>query len=343
MAVNDVIKPKTQRGKRIMEAKAPKLIENDKRTLIFRGGHTSHTVIEFLNAMCVLKKPLINKLKWKNPILPFDDVSFIEKMCHKYDCSLFVIGLHSKKRPDNIIFGRLHDGEVLDMFELGIKRFDGFTQSKISSGVSGAKPMIIFSSQLFDEDRKFVTLRSILLDIFRGPSVAKIRTVGVEHQIHFALTSEDSLAMRVRSMAFRHASAGTITDATTTPDQTTLLKTPWGTSVQIDITDSGPSVDFQLRRIKLPSEDKWKRSHRIPAETMVAKHTQKNRHIDVFGSRVGRVHVGKVSSAFENLRPGSSLRTSLTGHRKRGFERKKPTSDKSVSTPTTNSAKRRKI
>lgn len=44
-------------------------------------------------------------------------------MCSKYDCSLFVVGLHSKKKPHNIVFGRLHDGELLDMFEMGIKNY----------------------------------------------------------------------------------------------------------------------------------------------------------------------------------------------------------------------------
>lgn len=44
-------------------------------------------------------------------------------MCNKYDCSLFVMGMHSKKRPNNIVIGRLHDHEILDMHELGIENY----------------------------------------------------------------------------------------------------------------------------------------------------------------------------------------------------------------------------
>lgn len=44
-------------------------------------------------------------------------------MCNKYDCSLFVTGMHSKKRPNNLVIGRLHDHEILDMHELGIEKY----------------------------------------------------------------------------------------------------------------------------------------------------------------------------------------------------------------------------
>nr|CAX70008.1 Brix domain-containing protein 1 [Schistosoma japonicum] len=121
--ISDIRKPKTHKGKRVLERRAPKLVENDKCTLVIKGGHTSGTVTAFLNDLCALKKPLVYRLKWKNTVLPFEDLSFIEKMCSKFDCSMFVVGMHSKKRPHNIIIGRLHDGELLDMFELGIKMY----------------------------------------------------------------------------------------------------------------------------------------------------------------------------------------------------------------------------
>lgn len=44
-----VSKPKTHKGRKVLEARAPKIIENDKRTLVLKGVHTSEAVNNFLN------------------------------------------------------------------------------------------------------------------------------------------------------------------------------------------------------------------------------------------------------------------------------------------------------
>ncbi|KAG5443277.1 Ribosome production factor 2 [Clonorchis sinensis] len=340
MPVNlQINKPKTHKGRKILEARAPKIVENDKSTLILKGGHTSQLVNDFLNDLCLLKSPLVQRLKWRNPVLPFEDLSFIEKMCQKYDCSLFVVGLHSKKRPHNIVIGRLHDGELLDMYELGIKMYGGIPQN--SPGISGAKPLLIFSGECFEEERKHVMLKSMLADLFKGPTVDGIRSVGVEHLIQIAMLSEGKIALRVRRICLRPAQKPTV-DA---PEVEVVkpLRTPAGMPVELNLEDSGPCVDFELRRVNLPSEEKWKRAHRVPPETRMAKKTTKNRHIDVFGSRIGRVHVGKPEK-LEQLRPGASLRTALTGHRKRGFERRGRSSKEGKKSHESEPApKRRKI
>lgn len=61
----------------------------------------------------------------------------------------------------------------------------------------------------------------------------------------------------------------------------------------------------------------------------MAQKKPKNRQIDVFGSRIGRVHVGN-KETMDQIRPAASLRTALTGHRKRGFDRHKNTAKKKV-------------
>ena len=47
----NVSKPKNQRVKRALEARAPKLVENTKSALFIRGGHTSMTVTQALKDM----------------------------------------------------------------------------------------------------------------------------------------------------------------------------------------------------------------------------------------------------------------------------------------------------
>ncbi|TNN08069.1 Ribosome production factor 2 isoform 2 [Schistosoma japonicum] len=338
--ISDIRKPKTHKGKRVLERRAPKLVENDKCTLVIKGGHTSGTVTAFLNDLCALKKPLVYRLKWKNTVLPFEDLSFIEKMCSKFDCSMFVVGMHSKKRPHNIIIGRLHDGELLDMFELGIKMYKPLSDCKDKTLIYGSKPMLLFSGELFNVDMKYMTLKSLLADLFKGPTIEKIRTLGVEHQFHFVLSSDKNLCLRIRKINLSTINRISSSEFTFPP-----LKTPDGRAVQISLEDATPSVDFELRRVCLPSEDKWKRAHRVPPEVIKGDKTPKNKHTDVFGSRIGRVHVGK-SSELENLRPGSSIRTALTGHRKRGFERIKSgasNSGKTLVSKDVNANKRRKL
>jgi len=45
--------------------------------------------------------------------------------------SLFVIGSHTKKRPNNLIFGRMFNHQLLDMFELGVTAFKGLGSFKV--------------------------------------------------------------------------------------------------------------------------------------------------------------------------------------------------------------------
>lgn len=54
-----------------------------------------------------LKKPDAVMLTQKNDILPFEDAVQIEKLLQKHDSSLFLFSSHSKKRPNNLILGKL--------------------------------------------------------------------------------------------------------------------------------------------------------------------------------------------------------------------------------------------
>lgn len=100
-----IIKPKRQKARitRILKKREPLLVENTKRVLIFKGHHTSQSVIDILKDFSRVKKPNCKLLSRKNEILPFEDKSSIEFLASKNDCSLFLMGSHSKKRPNNLI------------------------------------------------------------------------------------------------------------------------------------------------------------------------------------------------------------------------------------------------
>ena len=56
-------RPKTRRGKKYQESRASKVVENDKKALMVRGGKTSPTVTTAMTQIYALKKPLAMQLK----------------------------------------------------------------------------------------------------------------------------------------------------------------------------------------------------------------------------------------------------------------------------------------
>ncbi|KAG5334668.1 RPF2 factor, partial [Acromyrmex heyeri] len=101
-AVNRITKPITHKGKKAI-LKEPKLIENAKEALCLKGNRTSQIVTDIMKDLYDLKKPNVQMMKQKNDVLPFEDITPIEKFAFKYDASLFMIATHNKKRPHNLI------------------------------------------------------------------------------------------------------------------------------------------------------------------------------------------------------------------------------------------------
>lgn len=80
----------------------------------------------------------------KNPnVKPFEagGEAPLEFFCNKSNCSLFVLGSHSKKRPHNLTLGRLYDFHLFDCLELGvehhkpIKAFKGAGTAQVGNKV----------------------------------------------------------------------------------------------------------------------------------------------------------------------------------------------------------------
>jgi hypothetical protein len=84
-----------------------------------------------LTPQYALKRPHAVNFSRKNPIHPFEDASSLEFFASKNDASLFLTGLHSKKRPDNLVFTRMFDGRVLDMMELGIDQIKEMSEFEV--------------------------------------------------------------------------------------------------------------------------------------------------------------------------------------------------------------------
>ncbi|XP_034018500.1 ribosome production factor 2 homolog [Thalassophryne amazonica] len=267
--LDGVTKPKNKRSKRFLESRAPKLLEDMKSAMIMKGGNTSQTVTQALKDLYLLKKPNAVLYKKKNITRPFENSTSLEFFSKKSDCSLFLFGSHNKKRPNNLIFGRLFDFHVLDMIELGIEKYVSLAEIKVTKCPEGTKPMLVFAGEAFNADEEHRRLKSLLIDFFRGPTVSAVRLAGLEHVLHFT-----ALDGKIYMRSYR-----------------CLLKKSGCRTPRIELEEMGPSFDFVIRRTHLASDDLYKTAHKQPKALKPKK--KKNISHDAFGTKFGRVHMQK--------------------------------------------------
>jgi len=265
-----VEKTKTQKGKRALEDREPKAIENTKTAIFVRGTNCSDLVMKCMKDISNLKKPFTVNYNEKNEIRPFEDVSKLEFYCKKNDSSLFMLGNHNKKRPHNIIMGRMYDYQLLDMVELGLENFKSLQDFKNSKIASGSKPCLMFAGEPFADTTKaeFQRLKSLLIDFFRGPEVDNVRLAGIEHVLQFTAVENKVL---MRSYRINLQKSGT--------------KYP-----RVEMEEIGPSFDLVLRRTQLASEDLFKTACKQVKNVRGVKKI-KNMTEDVFGNKMGQLHV----------------------------------------------------
>lgn len=121
----------------------------------------------------------------KNNILPFEDISPIEQFSRKLNSSLFVFASHNKKHPNSLVVGRMFDNSLLDMVEFGVHDYKGLTDFKVDKIATGIKPLLVFNGELFEHNREYSRIKSLLVDLFQRDNVENIRLQGIEHSLSF--------------------------------------------------------------------------------------------------------------------------------------------------------------
>lgn len=145
----------------------------------------------------------------KHEFIPFENITPIEELSQKYDVSLFSFCSHNKKRPNNIVLGilnlyfhlltcmisllfiylsslgRMFDYHLLDMIELGIEQFKSLAEIKTSKVMTGTKPCMIFSGEVWNQNEEYSRFKSLLIDFFRGEEVEQVLLTGFEHALTF--------------------------------------------------------------------------------------------------------------------------------------------------------------
>uniref|UniRef100_A0A7E5A108 Ribosome production factor 2 homolog n=1 Tax=Panagrellus redivivus TaxID=6233 RepID=A0A7E5A108_PANRE len=232
----------------------------------------------------MMKKPLSMHMKRHNQIRPFEDETELERHTRKFDASLFLFGCNQKKRPNSVIFGRMFDGHVLDMFEMQITNYIAATAFKQPPPTLGSKPCILLQGTLFESDEEYKRLGNLMVDFFRGTKVHNIRLQGLETVISLTAVQGQLLFRVYRPILKKSAT-----------------KTP-----RVELLEIGPSIDFKIDRKKIASESLYKAANRQPDELRVKP--RKNISQDVFGTQKARIHLGRQEIGKIQTRKTKALR-----------------------------------
>ncbi|KAL1219312.1 putative ribosome production factor 2 [Cardamine amara subsp. amara] len=272
--MNEIRTPKTGKAKRVLEKRAPKLVETGKKTLILHGTKTSATVSSFLMELYRLKKGGAIKYSRRNEnIRPFEagGETSLEFFSQKTDCSIFVYGSHTKKRPDNLVLGRMYDHQVYDLIEVGIENFKSllsFSYDKKIAPHEGSKPFICFTGEGFENVQELKQLKEVLTDLFRGEVVDNLNLTGVDRAYVCSAISPDKVFLT--HCALKLKKSGTIVP-------------------RIELVEVGPSMDLVIRRNRLPNESLKKEAMRTSKDN--PKKKVKNVVQDAVLGKQGKIYV----------------------------------------------------
>ncbi|KAM5559583.1 ribosome production factor 2 [Rosa sericea] len=265
--------PQKARARRELEKRAPKLIETGKKTLILHGMRTSAVLNAVLSDIYHLKKESSVKFSRRNKdVCPFENggETSLEFFSHQTDCSLFVYGSHTKKRPNNLVLGRTYDHHIYDLIEVGVenyKRMDSFSYDKKLSPHVGSKPFICFIGEGFESVQELKHLKEVLLDLLRGEVVEKLNLAGLDRV--YLCTAISANKVILTQCALRLKKSGTVVPRT-------------------ELVEVGPSMDLVVRRHRLPNDGLRKEAMRV-----VRDQPKKDKNIqqDTLRGKVGKINI----------------------------------------------------
>jgi ribosome production factor 2 len=71
------------------------------------------------------------------------------------------------------------------MIEFGVENFKSLQDFKTSKVMTGVKPCLIFTGDLWHQNEEYTKCKSLLLDFFRGEQVEQVRLAGFELALSF--------------------------------------------------------------------------------------------------------------------------------------------------------------
>lgn len=309
---------KRQRGHVIRRARErePQMVEPSKKVLLLKGNKAGPHGMDILRDIRRLRGAEDAVLfSRRNDVLPFEDETRMEFLTNKNDCGLFVLATHTKKRPNNLVFGRIFDNQTLDIIEVGVSDYTSFEETLKKTKVAkamGGQTAVIFQGDEFDKSLQMQQLRSMLLDLFRDRQHEQIDLTALDHVVVCSAVG-GKVYIRNYVLAYTSkagASAGS-EGAETKVGAVSILgqKIP-----NTKLIDMGPSIDMELRRTRLPASELLKLSLKQPKNAKSAPKKKKNISHDALDGKVGRIHMKKqdMQKLVTRNRFGKALKRSTT-------------------------------
>eukprot|EP00977_Amphora_coffeiformis_P007075 scaffold1536_cov166-Amphora_coffeaeformis.AAC.9 len=272
------------RVQRYLKKTGSQLKESSKNALLLKGVSCSAAMTSVLQELRAMQAPNVKLLSKKNKLVPFDTdgQQSLEFLSTKNDCALFAVASSNKKRPANLVLGRTFDHQILDLAELSILRFKSMKDygGQVPKKKIGSKPMILFAGDLWEQQDDYRNLRSLLIDFYRGDVVDKLIVSGLDHLLVFTLAAAPV--------------SGTDTTQVLLHQRTyfcQLKKDSNSTTPLPYLQNCGPDLDCRLGRKQWAEPDLYKAARELPAQLKRKK--TKNQSTNLFGERIGRLHLSK--------------------------------------------------
>ena len=264
----------------------------------------------------MLKRPDAVSFSKANDIHPFEDATSLSFWSKKNDASLFMVGLHSKKRPSNLVFARMFDYDLLDMLEVGIEAAKSVTEFKgADKPAVGQRPLFHFAGELFETHPLYQQFKSYILDLLHGEEVDKVNLAGLSHVVSCSVGAQiDEAALasafNAQPEAVKDVTQGSTSASTSAASglpvihfrtYTISLLASGSRTPLVNLNECGPSFDFRLRRAQPADADKWKAAtkralkKKLPEGQAANSKKRKDRNVDIdeMGDTVGKIYVGK--------------------------------------------------
>ena len=186
---------------------------------------------------------------------------------------MFVVGGHSKKRPNNLTFVRMFDHKLLDMVELSVSNYKSCKEFKVANfyvprltknqgNTAGLRPLMVFCGPLFDMHPRYIHFRTLMMDFFKGQTVDKMELDGLQHVICVSAgeqvqdpssTKEDlpPILFRVYIIKSRKVAGSKIP--------------------KVELDEMGPRMDLKLGRWQEASEDIMSQALKKPKDATVVQ------------------------------------------------------------------------
>jgi len=270
-------KAKTHKGRKIMESKEAKLIEDLKKSIIMKGMKTSQTVMDLMKDLHLQRGTDLSKLflRTGKDLHPFDDIGPIEQMANKQGSALFVLGTHQKKRPDNIIFGRMFAEHLLDMCEFGVTGYVSQKEFKSMEVTNNLKPILIFQGEQFDFNDKHRRFKNYLIDFFKVSDYEEVNIAELKRVMVFTSVGEKTI--HHKQFEINVGKQVNITDVTNNT---------------ISMHEIGPRYTLNVRRDKIATIELYKEACKQPKiGNFESRKAAKNMYTNNFGEKMGKVYL----------------------------------------------------